>query len=126
MCACFLVFAADSLGRRKSLLWTSVAMALSMLYVGLYVRISPPVKGQAVPPAGYVALVCIFLFASFFQWGWGPVCWIYISEVRYLTTAQSETHVLTIMSADPDCSSPWPERSPWRRYPMVSLKHYAS
>lgn len=34
MCACFLLFAADSLGRRKSLLWTSVAMALSMLYVG--------------------------------------------------------------------------------------------
>lgn len=34
MCACFLLFAADSLGRRRSLLWTSVAMALSMLYVG--------------------------------------------------------------------------------------------
>lgn len=43
MCACFLVFAADSLGRRRSLLWTSIAMGLAMLYVGLYVRISPPV-----------------------------------------------------------------------------------
>ena len=74
MCACFLIFAADSLGRRKSLLWTSIAMAAVMLYVGLFVRISPPQKGQAVSPAGYVALVCIYLFASFFQWGWGPVC----------------------------------------------------
>ena len=44
-----------------------------MMYVGLYVRIKPPVEGAVVPPAGYVALVCIYLFASFFQWGWGPV-----------------------------------------------------
>lgn len=81
MCLCFLLFAADSLGRRRSLLWTSVAMGLSMLYVGIYVRIDLPQPGDPVPPAGYFALVCIYLFASFFQWGWGPVCWIYISEI---------------------------------------------
>ncbi|RJE23707.1 MFS quinate transporter [Aspergillus sclerotialis] len=80
-CAVFLVFVADSLGRRRSLLWTSVAQALAMLYIGLYVRIAPPKEGESVIPAGYVALVCIFLFAAFFQFGWGPVCWIYISEI---------------------------------------------
>jgi len=80
-CACFLLFAADSLGRRRSLLWTSIAQGSSMLYIGLYVRIKPPVAGEAVPPAGYFALVCIFLFAGFFQFGWGPVCWIYVSEI---------------------------------------------
>lgn len=80
-CAAFLLFAADSLGRRRSLLWTSIAQGCAMLYIGLYVRISPPLPGQAVPPAGYFALVCIFLFAGFFQWGWGPVCWIYVSEI---------------------------------------------
>ncbi|KAK5674158.1 hypothetical protein LTS10_013100 [Elasticomyces elasticus] len=81
-CACFLLFAADSLGRRKSLLWTSIAQGCAMFYVGLYVRIDPPIKGDPnVPPAGYVALVCIFLFAGFFQFGWGPVCWIYVSEI---------------------------------------------
>lgn len=80
-CAVFLIFVADSLGRRRSLLWTSVAQALAMLYIGLYVRIAPPKEGEPVIPAGYVALVCIFLFAAFFQFGWGPVCWIYISEI---------------------------------------------
>ncbi|GAB7364614.1 hypothetical protein MBLNU230_g5418t1 [Neophaeotheca triangularis] len=80
-CMIFLLFAADSLGRRRSLLWTSIAMALSMLYVGIYVRIDQPQPGDDVPPAGYFALVCIYLFASFFQFGWGPVCWIYISEI---------------------------------------------
>jgi sugar porter (SP) family MFS transporter len=80
-CAAFLLFAADSLGRRRSLLWTSIAQGTAMMYIGLYVRIKPPVMGQEVPPAGYVALVCIFLFAGFFQFGWGPVCWIYVSEI---------------------------------------------
>lgn len=80
-CAVFLVFVADSLGRRRSLLWTSVAQGLTMLYIGLYVRIAPPVAGEPVIPAGYVALVCIFLFAACFQFGWGPVCWIYVSEI---------------------------------------------
>lgn len=80
-CGVFLIFVADSLGRRRSLLWTSVAQALTMLYIGLYVRIAPPKEGAPVIPAGYVALVCIFLFAAFFQFGWGPVCWIYIAEI---------------------------------------------
>ena len=102
MCGLFLVFAADSLGRRRSLLWTSIAMGAVMFYVGeykpdpvtddladkqlttctgIFVRVAPPKANEPVSPAGYVALVCIFLFASFFQWGWGPVCWIYVSEI---------------------------------------------
>jgi Sugar (and other) transporter len=80
-CAAFLLFAADSLGRRRSLLWTSLAQGTAMFYIGFYVRTSPPREGEPVPPAGYVALVCIFLFAAFFQFGWGPVCWIYVSEI---------------------------------------------
>ncbi|UPX13637.1 uncharacterized protein EKO05_0004138 [Ascochyta rabiei] len=80
-CLAFLIFAADSLGRRRSLLWTSVAQGLAMLYIGLYMRFDPPVPGKAVPGAGYFALVCVFLFAGFFQFGWGPVCWIYVSEI---------------------------------------------
>ncbi|PGH27535.1 hypothetical protein AJ80_00776 [Polytolypa hystricis UAMH7299] len=80
-CSCFLLFAADSLGRRRSLLWTSIVQALAMLYIGLYVRISPPLEGEPVIPAGYVALVCIFIFSGAFQFGWGPVCWIYVSEI---------------------------------------------
>ncbi|KAH0349674.1 general substrate transporter, partial [Aureobasidium melanogenum] len=81
LCACFLLFAADSLGRRRSLLWTSIAMGCAMLYVGLYVRIKPPIKGADILGAGYMALVCIYLFAGFFQCGWGPVPWIYVSEI---------------------------------------------
>ncbi|KAJ5624344.1 hypothetical protein N7510_000653 [Penicillium lagena] len=80
-CSCFLLFLADSLGRRKSLLWTSIAMGVAMFYIGLYIRISPPVKGAPIAPAGYVALVCIYLFAVFFQLGWGASCWIVVTEI---------------------------------------------
>lgn len=80
-CLCFLIFAADSLGRRRSLLWTSIAQGASMFYIGIYMRVDPPVEGEPVPGAGYFALVCVFLFACFFQFGWGPVCWIYVSEI---------------------------------------------
>ncbi len=80
-CASFLLFAADSLGRRRSLLWTAIGQGMALFYIGLYVRISPPVMGESVPAAGYVALVCIYLFAGFYQFGWGPVPWIYIAEI---------------------------------------------
>jgi hypothetical protein len=52
-----------------------------MFYIGSYVRIAPPQLGDNVPPAGYMAIIAIFLFAGFFQFGWGPVCWIYVSEI---------------------------------------------
>ncbi|KAF2100151.1 general substrate transporter [Rhizodiscina lignyota] len=83
MCSCvaYLVFFADSLGRRRSLLWTAIAIACVMMYVGLYIRISPPKPGATIPAAGYVALVCIYLFAVFFQMGWGATAWIYCAEI---------------------------------------------
>ncbi|KAF3933784.1 hypothetical protein ABW20_dc0101103 [Dactylellina cionopaga] len=80
-CFCFLLVAVDSLGRRRSLLWTSIGMGLCMFYIGGYICADPPKPGAPVPPAGYFALVCIFIFAALFQFGWGPVCWIYVSEI---------------------------------------------
>ncbi|KAA8563669.1 hypothetical protein EYC84_011690 [Monilinia fructicola] len=80
-CAVFLLVAADSLGRRKSLLWTSIAQGCAMFVIGFYVRFDPPLKGAVIPPVGYFALTCIYLFAGFFQFGWGPCCWIIVSEI---------------------------------------------
>lgn len=80
-CLAFLLFAADSLGRRRSLLWTSIAQGVCMFYIGLYMRLDPPVAGQGLGATGYVAIAAIFLYAIFFQFGWGPACWIYVSEI---------------------------------------------
>ncbi|KAF7545021.1 hypothetical protein G7Z17_g9503 [Cylindrodendrum hubeiense] len=80
-CAIFLVFAADSLGRRRSLLWTSAAQAVAMYIIGIYGRVEPPVAGNPISAFGYVAIACIYLWAAFFQFGWGPCCWILVSEI---------------------------------------------
>ncbi|CAK7217260.1 hypothetical protein SCUCBS95973_003087 [Sporothrix curviconia] len=80
-CAIFITFLADTLGRRWSFVWTGFFMSFAMFYLGLYVRFDPPVKGAPIPAAGYVALVMVYLFAAAFQFGWGPVCWIYVSEI---------------------------------------------
>ncbi|KAM0231524.1 hypothetical protein ACHAP5_011027 [Fusarium lateritium] len=80
-CATFLIFCADSLGRRRSLLWTSAAQALTMYIIGIYGRVEPPVAGAGISAFGYVAIVCIYLWAALFQFGWGPCCWILVSEI---------------------------------------------
>ena len=80
-CAAFLLFMADSLGRKMSLVISGGCMGFAMFYLGFYIRFDPPAAGAAVPPAGYVALVMVYVFAVCFQLGWGPVCWIYVSEI---------------------------------------------
>ena len=60
-CAVFLLFVADSLGRRWSLLWTSIAQGACMFIIGIYVLTNPPKEGAAISPFGYVSLVCKYL-----------------------------------------------------------------
>ncbi|KAI9898575.1 hypothetical protein N3K66_006935 [Trichothecium roseum] len=79
--AIFLAFFADSLGRRRSLLWTSAAQGIVMYIIGIYGRVEPPVEGRPVSAFGYVAIACIYLWAAAYQFGWGPVCWILVSEI---------------------------------------------
>lgn len=47
-CALFLVFVADSLGRRRSLLVTAGIQGVVLFIVGIYGRVQPPVKGEPV------------------------------------------------------------------------------
>lgn len=75
-CFIFITYVSDSLGRRKSLLWTGIVQGLALFYVGFYIRFDPP-KGGSQSAAGYVALVAIYIFAAVYQFGWGPVVWTY-------------------------------------------------
>lgn len=47
-CFIFLVFVADSLGRRWSLLWTAASQGIFLYIVGIYGRVQPPIKGEPV------------------------------------------------------------------------------
>lgn len=80
-CAIFITFLADTLGRRWSFVWTGYAMCIFMFYLGFFIRFDAPKTGQPTSSAGTAALVMVYLFAAAFQFGWGPVCWIYVSEI---------------------------------------------
>lgn len=77
---CFVLFVADAVGRRWSLIASGVVMFLCMFYLGFYSRYVN-IEAGALGASSYVALVAIYIFAAAFQLGWGPVCWIYVSEI---------------------------------------------
>ncbi|KAH6887516.1 general substrate transporter [Thelonectria olida] len=80
-CAIFIFFVTDSLGRRKSLLWTAIVQGFALFYVGFFIRYSPPKEGSPLGATGYIAIVAIYIFAAAYQFGWGPVVWTYTSEI---------------------------------------------
>ncbi|KAG6002298.1 hypothetical protein E4U21_003249 [Claviceps maximensis] len=63
-CMLFLLFVADSLGRRRSLLWTSPMLMVVLFIIGIYGRVQPPVEGNPVTGFGYAAITCIYLWAA--------------------------------------------------------------
>ncbi|KAF7561117.1 hypothetical protein G7046_g3027 [Stylonectria norvegica] len=83
-CLIFVLFLADSLGRRMSFMWSGALQAFCMFFLGFYVRFGPTIKADSTaspPPAGIAALAMIYIFAAAFNMGWGPVSWVYVSEI---------------------------------------------
>lgn len=81
-CLIFMFFLADTLGRRISLIWSGFVQAFCMLFLGFYMRYGPtPGDNDKPPPAGIAALAMVYIFAVAFNAGWGPVSWIYVSEI---------------------------------------------
>ncbi|KAB8248178.1 hypothetical protein BDV35DRAFT_379219 [Aspergillus flavus] len=72
-CGIFIVFVSDTLGRRRSLLWTGIVQGIMLFYVGFYVRFDTISENAPITPQGYIALIAIYLFAAVYQFRWGPV-----------------------------------------------------
>lgn len=60
-----------------------------------------------MPPAGYVALVCIYLFAGFFQWGWGPVSSPPALAYEDVLADAANLGVLDLRLGNSGCTTPW-------------------
>ncbi|KAK6715703.1 hypothetical protein SNK04_006659 [Fusarium graminearum] len=81
-CLIFIFFLADSLGRRKSFMIGGAIQAFCMFFIGFYLRFGPePGENDHPPPAGIAALAMVYIFAAAFNMSWGPVSWIYVSEI---------------------------------------------
>ncbi|MCR5017938.1 MAG: D-xylose transporter XylE [Bacteroidales bacterium] len=66
------VFTVEKLGRKPLLITGSLGMAVGALGVAL--------SNVCVLPA-FVPVVSIMLYSACFMFSWGPICWVYISEI---------------------------------------------
>jgi hypothetical protein len=89
------LFLADSLGRRPMLLASAGGMAASLLVLGLSVR-APPASAT-----GWAAATCVAAAVAFmatFSLGFGPVIWMYGSEILPLRLRAQGTGIGTAVN----------------------------
>ena len=66
------VFTVEKLGRKPLLITGSLGMALGALGVAL---------SNVVTLPAVVPVISIMLYSACFMFSWGPICWVYISEL---------------------------------------------
>ncbi|KAH8796158.1 general substrate transporter [Hyaloscypha sp. PMI_1271] len=78
-----LSFFIDRLGRRKLLLTSSVGTSLALWYIGAFVTAKhiDLSKPQEKSVAGWIAIVCVYIYAAFFSFAWNGVVWVYCAEI---------------------------------------------
>ncbi|KAF7986248.1 hypothetical protein HWV62_38719 [Athelia sp. TMB] len=72
-----LVFAVESLGRKKCLIIGGLGQGLMMIWIGGHSAAHPQ---STVGPASYVSIAAVYLYAVFYCVGWGPVPWVVACE----------------------------------------------
>jgi len=80
---CLLV-SIEQLGRRRSLIFGGIGMAVTMIMIGIVVKLVPPAADSTagkVEPASYVAIVSIYVYIAFYNLSWGPAVWVLTGEL---------------------------------------------
>jgi len=90
------LFLADRLGRRPMLLASAGGMAASLLVLGLSVRAAPPASATWWAAAACVAAAVAFM--ATFSLGFGPVIWMYGSEILPLRLRAQGTGIGTAVN----------------------------
>ena len=80
------VFTVEKLGRKPLLITGSLGMAVGALGVALSNVVS-------MPPL--VPVISIMVYSACFMFSWGPICWVYISEI-FPNTIRSEATALAV------------------------------
>jgi MFS family permease len=77
----FLIIGIDKLGRRKSLLFGAAWMMTMMFIIGAVLHTHPPTNTNTVSSASLAMVVMIYLFVIGYSASWGPIPWVYLSEI---------------------------------------------
>ncbi|KAJ9121893.1 hypothetical protein QFC24_004475 [Naganishia onofrii] len=86
-------FVVDRAGRRWPLIIGSIGLSMCLIYIGGYLTAMGPRDGtQPISKGDYTAIVAIFLYATWYCFGWNSVPLTLISEifnVRYRTISMT-------------------------------------
>jgi SP family xylose:H+ symportor-like MFS transporter len=80
------VFTVEKLGRKPLLISGSLGMAIGALGVAL---------SNVVALPAIVPVVSIMVYSACFMFSWGPICWVYISEL-FPNTIRSEATAIAV------------------------------
>ncbi|GAB1201983.1 hypothetical protein APSETT445_000581 [Aspergillus pseudonomiae] len=81
-CWFFLLFLVERIGRRWSLIIGAFLMGLLMLIVGILAKVYPPDRNAtSISSAGIASILMVYFEAMCYNMSWGPVPWLYMSEI---------------------------------------------
>ena len=79
------VFSVEKLGRKPLLITGSLGMAIGALGVAM----------SNVVDLGILPVICIMVYSASFMFSWGPICWVYISEI-FPNTIRSQATAIAV------------------------------
>ncbi|PIG79321.1 MFS quinate transporter [Aspergillus arachidicola] len=81
-CWFFLLFLVERIGRRWSLIIGAFLMGSLMLIVGILAKLFPPdPDATSISSAGIASILMVYFEAMCYNMSWGPVPWLYMSEI---------------------------------------------
>jgi hypothetical protein len=79
----FIFFFLNAWGRRPLLFVSAIGMGILFFIVGALLKTYPPASTpQPSPPAsGRAMAAMIYIYVCFYSMGWGPLPWVYASDI---------------------------------------------
>jgi MFS family permease len=75
----FIIFIIDRVGRRRPLIWGTIAISIVLICeAAINSRIDKANPDHGLSIAGVFFIFCVTVI---FSWSWGPISWVYMSEV---------------------------------------------
>ena len=110
----FIVFLIDRVGRRRPLIWGTIAIAIALICESaINSRIDKNNPDHGLSIGGVFFIFCVTVI---FSWSWGPVSWTYMSEVMPMQIRARGTAFATGIGN-------WLVSTFWSQVSPIALKH---
>ena len=80
------IFTVERIGRKPLLIWGSLLMALGALLFALTNMVTLP---------AWMSVMSILIYSAAFMFSWGPICWVYMSEL-FPNTIRSQATAIAV------------------------------